>query len=363
MDSPITIHLGARARAHIAREGLSAADIAILPAAAGGPKGLILNGIDQWLFGAWLPGAPRERRLIGASIGAWRMAVSAMADPVAGHQRLAWHYAHQTYPDKPSAAYVSNTVRGLLDEVLGGHAHEVLAHPGHRVTAITARGTGPLAKAGGVRWRELAGFLAAAAGNAVSRARLAGALERVLFHDARDDSGWLRERFDALPARFVALGADNLRDALLASGSIPLVLQAVHDIAGAPPGAYWDGGLVDYHLHLPYWRDPGLVLYPHFTDRIVPGWLDKSLPWRRAGAGTHDPMLENLVLVAPSASFIARLPNAKLPDRNDFPHYGQDHAARIRDWMFAIGESERMAEALARWVERPDLNVVAPSLP
>jgi hypothetical protein len=30
------------------------------------------------------------------------------------------------------------------------------------------------------------------------------------------------------------------------------VLQAVHDIPGAPPGAYWDGGITDYHLHLDY---------------------------------------------------------------------------------------------------------------
>ncbi|QGZ39214.1 hypothetical protein IP92_02550 [Pseudoduganella flava] len=357
MDSPITIRLGSRARRRIAADGLRAADIAIIPAAAGGPKGLILNGIDQWLFGDWLPSAPRERRLIGASIGAWRMAVSALADPVAGHKRLAHHYAHQTYPAKVDAAYVTRTVRGLLDEVLDGHAGEMLAHPHYRVTAITARGTGPLAAAGGVRWREMTGFLLAAAGNAVSRERLAGAMERVLFHDARDPSAWLRERFDAFPPRFATLTEANLRDALLASGSIPFVLQAVHDIAGAPPGAYWDGGLIDYHLHLPYQRDPDLVLYPHFTDHIVPGWLDKSLPWRRARESASDPALENVMLVSPSPSFIARLPNRKLPDRSDFKHYGQDHAARIRDWTYAIGESERMAEALARWVEQPDVKV------
>ena len=40
-----------------------------------------------------------------------------------------------------------------------------------------------------------------------------------------------------------------------------------------------DGGIIDYHLHLPYHRAQGLVLYPHFIDRIVPGWLDKALPW------------------------------------------------------------------------------------
>lgn len=355
MDSPITIRLGERARRRIAAEGLQAADIAIIPGAAGGPKGLILHGIDTWLFGDWLPRAPRERQLIGASIGAWRMAAGAFADPVAAHRRLAYHYAHQTYPARVDAAYVTRTVRGLLEEVLAGHGNEVLAHPHHRVTVIAARGIGPLANAGGVRWREMAGFLRAAAANAVSRDRLARGMERVLFHDARDEGGWLRERFDAFSSHFVGLQSGNLRDALLASGSIPLVLEAVRDIAGAPPGAYWDGGLVDYHLHLPYRRDPGLVLYPHFTDYIVPGWLDKSLPWRRA----RDASLENVLLVSPSPSFLARLPNRKLPDRNDFKHYGQDHAARIRDWTFAIGESERMAEALAQWAEKPDLKATA----
>jgi hypothetical protein len=221
------------------------------------------------------------------------------------------------------------------------------------VTVITARGIGPLADTGGVRWREMAGFVRAAAGNAVSRSLLARGMERVLFHDARDHGAWLREPFDAFTSHFVGLRPDNLRGALLASGSIPLVLEAVRDIAGAPPGTYWDGGLVDYHLHLPYRRDPGLVLYPHFTDYIVPGWLDKSLPWRRA----RDAALENVILVSPSPSFVARLPNRKLPDRNDFRHYGQDHAARIRDWTFAIGESERMAEALAAWAEKPDLDL------
>lgn len=353
MEAPIRITLGRRARQRIAQEGLQAADVAIVPAAAGGPKGLILHGIDTWLFGEWLANAPRERRLIGASIGAWRMAASALADPVAAHKRLAHHYTHQTYPDKVTAAYVTRTVRTLLDEVLDGHGGEALRHPLYRLSIITARGIGPLAQTRGVRWREMAGFVLAAAGNAVSRARLARAMERVLFHDVRDEGAWLRERFDAFDTRFATLSEENLRSALLASGSIPLVLEAVTDIAGAPPGTYWDGGLIDYHLHLPYRRDKGLVLYPHFTDHIVPGWLDKSMPWRRA----RDEALDNVVLVSPSPSFLARLPNRKMPDRADFKHYGQDHAARIRDWTFAIGESERLAEALAKWVEKPDLKL------
>jgi len=353
VDSPISIRLGQRARQRIEREGLQAADIAIIPAAAGGPKGLILNGIDQWMFGEWLKQAPRQRRLIGASIGAWRMAASAFHDPVAAHQRLAHHYIRQTYPEKVDAAYVSRVIRTLLDSVLDGRGGEMLSNPHYLLSVITVRGIGPLASTRGVRWREIAGFLRAAAGNAVSRSRLAGAMERVVFHDTRDDAAWLRTSFDAFTSYYVDLTEHNLHAALVASGSIPLVLQAVSDIHGAPPGDYWDGGLIDYHLHLPYQRDEGLVVYPHFTDHIVPGWLDKSMPWRRA----RDSALENVILVSPSPSFVARLPNRKLPDRTDFKHYGQDHAARIRDWTYIVGESQRMAEALAQWAEKPDLKV------
>lgn len=353
MPSPITIRLGRRARQRIAAEGLQAADIAIIPAAAGGPKGLILHGLDCWLFGHWLPQAPRPRRLVGASIGAWRMAAAAHPDPAAALRRLAHLYSSQRYPAKVDAAYVTRTCRALLDELLDGRGEAALAHPDHHLSVLTVRGIGALAATGGTRWREMAGFLKAAADNAVGRHRLARSMERVVFHDARDDSAWLREGFDAFGAHFVGLSGANLRDALLASGSIPLVLEAVSGIAGAPPGAYWDGGLIDYHLHLPYQREPGLVLYPHFSDHIVPGWLDKSMPWRRA----RDAAVDNVILVAPSPAFLATLPNGKMPDRRDFKFYGQDHAGRQRDWTRAIAESERLAEAFARWAERPDLHL------
>jgi hypothetical protein len=351
MQSPITIRLGRRARARIASAGVQASDIAIIPAAAGGPKGLILHGLDRWLFGDFLASAPRQRRLIGASIGAWRMAAAAFPDPVDAHRRLARLYSHQRYPAKVDAAYVSATCRALLDELLDGRGADALASPAYHLSIITARGIGPLAQTGGSRWRETAGFVRAAFGNTLSRKRLAAAMERVIFHDERDNAAWLRQEFDAFAAHFVGLSEHNLRDALLASGSIPLVLEAVSGIAGAPPGAYWDGGLIDYHLHLPYQRDPGLVLYPHFSDYIVPGWLDKSMPWRRA----RDAALENVILVSPSTDFLAGLPNGKMPDRADFKFYGQNHDTRIRDWTRAIGESERMAEAFARWCEKPDL--------
>jgi hypothetical protein len=66
-----------------------------------------------------------------------------------------------------------------------------------------------------------------------------------------------------------------------------------------------------------------------------------------------------MFLVSPSPDFVRKLPNAKLPDRKDFKVYGQNHDHRNRDWLQAIGESERMAEAFARWCEKPDLKQAA----
>ena len=163
----------------------------------------------------------------------------------------------------------------------------------------------------------------------------------------------------------VPLVLDNAEDALLASGTIPLLATPVRNIAGAPPGNYWDGALVDYHLLLPYSRitreDTArrrIVLYPHFNDYVTPGWLDKHLPWRRAPRA-HD-WLADVLLVAPSPTFLATLPNGKLPDRQDFYHYGLDHGARIRAWETAIAECRRFAEAVMRWLERPDPTLIKP---
>jgi hypothetical protein len=50
--------------------------------------------------------------------------------------------------------------------------------------------------------------------------------------------------------RQLALTEANFNPALQASCSIPFMLKAVHNIPGAPKGAYQDGGITDYHLHL-----------------------------------------------------------------------------------------------------------------
>jgi hypothetical protein len=116
---------------------------------------------------------------------------------------------------------------------------------------------------------------------------------------------------------------------------------------------------------LPYARvaqqgQADIALYPHFSEHIVPGWLDKGLRWRRAARGPNRAWLDNVLIVAPSAEFLRTLPRDKLPDRNDFKFYGLNHDERIRNWRQAIGEGQRLRDEFAGFVERPDLARVRP---
>jgi hypothetical protein len=367
MPSPVlTVRAGPRALDRIRSAGLDPMDVEIVPGAAGGPKGLGIAGLDRAIFGGWLASAPRVRHLVGASIGAWRFAAACRADPLHALGEFARIYTQQSYPARPSRRYVSQAARAMLVELFQGHEAQILAHPHYRLHILAVRGRWPLTRDSSLT--TPLGFGMAAIANALGRRHLARFIDRTVFHDARERPPFLAVgglsapdarqaiRFDAFHTHVVELDRTNLGEALLASASIPLVLEGVADIPQAPLGVYWDGGIIDYHLHLPYHRARGLVLYPHFTDRIVPGWLDKGMPWRRA----RGEWLDNVVLLAPSREYLAKLPHGKLPDRKDFARYAHDDAARIRYWRLAISESERLAEAFHEFARRPDPSRVLP---
>lgn len=353
---PFVLRAGPGAIRHIREQGLSRGDICCMPAAAGGPKGLALLPLDRLLLREWLDTAsPVE--LIGASVGAWRVAALARPDAADALDHVQHAYVHeQCYSARPDTAEISRACRRIAQAARGNGPLQW--REGVSLSIVTARARGPLAD----RESKLA-FGRAVLSNAISRKRLAGYFERVVFH-AGPTPGLLHgEPFDEFGLVNVALDDRNAEDALLASGTIPTIAAPVRDIAGAPPGNYWDGALIDYHLMLPYQRLSGqrggrIVFYPHFNDYVTPGWLDKHLPWRRAPRA--HPWLEDMLLVAPSPAFLATLPNGKLPDRDDFYRYGPDHAARIRAWETAIAECGRFAEAVIEWMARPDPSLIAP---
>jgi hypothetical protein len=353
-NRPFLLRAGTRALRHVRDHGLAPGDISCMPAAAGGPKGLALIPCDRLLLQhGWLPeAAPVE--LIGASVGAWRMAALAQVDPLAALDRVQHAYVHeQCYAARPTTAQVSTVCRRIARAARG--PGEPRWRPGVTLSIVTARARGPLHG----RESRLA-FGRAVLSNAIARSRLARHLERVIFQSGTGPSVFDGEAFDEFGAVRVPLDARNAEDALLASGTIPLLAAPVRDVAGAPPGLYWDGALVDYHLLLPYSGRTrgGIVFYPHFNDFVTPGWLDKHLPWRRSPRA--HPWLDDMLLVAPSPAFLATLPHGKLPDRQDFYRYGPDHAGRIRAWETAIAECGRFAAAVLAWMERPDPTLIEP---
>jgi hypothetical protein len=364
MASPaLRLFAGPVAAAAIRADGLQPQQVRAFPAAAGGPKGLILNPLDRLLLGHWLnrPGRP-PLHLVGASIGAWRMASAMAPDADSALARMAQDYIDADYTPPAgqplTPAFIAERYRQLLaqhfDTVTGGQIDRLLSRPGYRLHLLTTAGRSALLQRER-RGATLAGYAAAWCANAIHRRGLGGWLQRVLFSDPRDA---LPLPWDDLPTQQVPLRPDNLLPALQASGSIPFWLSAVHDIPGAAPGAHWDGGITDYHLHWPWTAllpsegrspPPGahtpLVLYPHFQPHLVPGWLDK--PWKHRHRPT--PGLDNLLLLCPDPAWIATLPGGKLPDRNDFK--ALPTLERQQRWRIAVAESQRLADEFAQWLE------------
>ena len=355
----LCIYAGPHAKQHLSQNGLSAGDVGVIPAAAGGPKGLILGPIDRFIFNEWLPSSQQPVDLVGASIGAWRMATACMPDSQAGLLRLENDYIHQHYALKPgekfpSAQQVSDSFRENLDVFYGGVIESLLTHPRYRLHVLTSRGKGLLKREHALL--SPLGYGAAYLSNVIHRKAMGAWLERVVF----SSSGALPFGTHDYPTRHLALTPGNFMDVLQASCAIPFVLKSVHNIEGAPSGAYWDGGITDYHLHLDWQtsaspaKQRGLVLYPHFQKSVVPGWLDKSLKWRHKATS----FLDNTVVLAPNPEWVQTLPNGKLPDRKDFSTYGQNLQSRVKVWQAAVSASEQMVEEFATWLRQPQMSKV-----
>ena len=341
---PLVWRAGPRARHVIAEVGLEPRQIGLLPGAAGGPKALALTGLDQAVFGDWLPRQPRLRHLIGSSIGGWRFACAMQPDPVKSLARLAERYTAETYAKNASAETIAQACREMVANLFDDAPERLFANEHYALTLTTVRARGLLASE--ARPAQLAGIIAAAATNMLSRNWYARHWHRVWFSDRRHGAPALAGDF---PTHVVALNEDNLGDALQATAAIPLVIAGVSNPAHAPAGVYRDGGLIDYHMDLPYAGLDDLVFYPHFYPYMVPGWFDKALRWRRPQAGR----LDNVVMVAPSPKWVARLPHGKIPDRGDFKQF--DDAARQRYWKQVTAETQRLGDAFLDAIERQDL--------
>lgn len=348
MDRPLRLLAGPEAYRRLREEGLHEDLFDVVAGASGGPKWLALTRLDRAIFGRWFRQRTRPLAMVASSIGGWRFACVARRDPVEACRRFEEYYLGYTVEPPVTPARLTADCRRILEVILGETgAEEILSHPAMRLAILAVRGKGPIGRRHPVGMG--AGLAAAALANGISRRSLPLFFERTLIYDARS-----RPPFDCrqgFPTQPVPLTPQNLVPALLASGAVPFVFEPVPELHGARPGLYLDGGIMDYHLDIPY-QAPGLVLYPHFSDRIVPGWFDKALRWRRP-----DPRnLSRTLLVCPSREFLATLPGGKVPDRSDFRRLPT--AERLRVWRAAVTETQRLADAWSEAVETgraPDL--------
>ena len=331
----LTFKAGAGALKFIRSYGFDLASVGTIAGASGGPKWLVLSQLDRAILTNLVPRLAGPVHLIGTSIGSWRLACYAQQDPLAAIERFETAYIDQTYSDSPDIHEITAKTWEILRVVLGDNGvEEILGSPLFRSHVMAVRSRHITASEN--RWLLRLGLLTAATLNVISRRSLGAFFERALFYDARE----LPPCFDAtgFPLQRVELSSANLEQAIIATGSIPLVLSGVRDIDGATPGIYRDGGVIDYHHDLPHSSNERLTLYPHFFDRLVPGWFDKKLGWRRPNPAHTD----RTILVSPSAEFVSRLPHAKIPDRTDFLNYTP--VERVRAWRACVAACQELGD-------------------
>ncbi|HCY87883.1 MAG TPA: hypothetical protein DHV36_22295 [Desulfobacteraceae bacterium] len=337
MNNPLVFKAGKTAQAHIRDKGLSPSDIRAVLGASGAAKWLGIYGLDRAIFSQWLPRSGQEIHLFGTSIGAWKLAAAAQNDPASAFDRLKSAYIRQTYQGKVTAARVTSESLKILSQLLCGDAARQICHnPRFKFGCAAARCRGLMAADAPAAM--ITGMACAFLCNLVTRRSQSLFFRRTLFQAG----GPCPLEMMDFSTRRVDLSPENLEQALLASGSIPVVMKGVDRIAGAPEGTYRDGGILDYHPAFSLKPDePGLILYPHFYPDVTPGWFDKALSGRRAD-GT---LMDRTLLVAPSPAYIEGLPYGRIPDRKDFKRFQGRDDLRFDAWTKAAEQSRDLGAA------------------
>lgn len=343
--SSLNIYAGSVARKRIQEEGFHAGLFGGFLGASGGPKWFVLAGLDKIIFPEFLDSSPASIDIMGSSAGAFRAACLAQDKPAEAIERLANNYARTVYSEKPNAKEITEKGYELLYRMLGETGiSEALNSSKKNVHFFVQHCHGLVASE--TKTSQLLGLSIAAARNMVKRKSISRQFTRAVF-SSKPKQDLFSDPYH-FPTDYYLLGEDNFVPSLMASGSIPMVLEGIKDIPNAKPGIYRDGGIIDYHFDLAFQKSE-LVLYPHFYNTPTPGWFDKNVPSRQC----HESSYENVVMLVPSHEFVAKLPYSKIPDRQDFKDMDADQ--RIKYWLETIKQSDRLAEDFLRHLESDDI--------
>ncbi len=343
----LAIYAGPSALERIENEGLNSRQFKLMVGASGGPKWFVLFGLDRYLFGNFFANRKEPLYTIGSSVGAWRICCLAVSDPVSCIERLAHYYCHEDYSNMTSVKEVTQSARFMLKKILVDDSKiQVIGNKIFRTHIVAARSKGIGSSASSLAHAFHLGLSAIC--NLFTRKSLRHFFDRSIFTNDVETSPWSSSlSVDSMSS----LTEENLIEVLLASGSIPFVLEGVNNILGSSPGRYWDGGILDYHFDWPFLdSDDDLVLYPHYSPQLIPGWFDKALPWRRV----NESALDRVVLLTPTSKFVENLPGGKIPDRNDFKRLSFDK--RVRVWEEVMSRSEDLAVEFDELLTRKDID-------
>jgi predicted acylesterase/phospholipase RssA len=358
MDNLLTLAAGPMALKHIREHGLRPDDVGTIFGASGAAKWLAIAGLDKAIFGDWMAGRtnPTPIDLYGTSVGAFKLAAAARHAPSQALATLAQAYIAQSYETAVTPEAIAAETRKTLMRFLGDGTPagvtqgvlEILTNPRYHlhIGAVRAHGLLNSNMRGSKQLALTRAFVRAMTG----RSALRGMGERTVFSDPRS-----RHKFhaqDTYPVNQRALTAQNFFDALRASGTIPIYMQPVR-FADDRHHGYLDGGLLDYHpVPGNFWpKSDHILLYPHFYEHFKIRWFDKFAPWRKAGPR----LLENVVMVTPSAGFIRSLPDAKLPSRQDFTKYRRREHLRFDKWQQIVKQTDALGETFIELCKSGDI--------
>lgn len=321
-----------------------------------GPRWLVASGFDLTLLKEGFLGRTKPVQLVGTSAGAFRFAAWLQPQALQSYHRLLDAYINVSYTRKDTPATGLAKVTDIVNEYVEDDALSfALANKKYRLVIITARTRGLVAVEN--HWLQKTGLIFCLVFNYFSRNNIYKFADRVVFYNASKPPAFCLK--PSFRGSYVPLNEVNFKYAVLASGAIPLVIEGVRDIFGAPRGVYRDGGLIDYHLtHQFAAKENEIVLFFHHQEKIIPGWLDKKITRRIPAAHT----LNNVLMVFPSQSFIESLPGGKVPDRTDLVTFIDDPATRINNWRKSVELSAPLGEDFLELVESAKIKDVVEKL-
>ena len=348
----ISILAGSKAIKIIKDEGLDLARVKVLAGASGSAKFLVLTGIDRVLMGMF-KNRTDPLYLIGTSIGAFRMAGFCQKDPLSAIAKLEKAYIEQSYTEKPTKQDITHETHKILNAYIDDNQiKDILNHPFMKICFLSNKCKNLLKSE--QQWLQWLGVGMAFGVNLFSRNSLKYFFERALFCTPGSTPPFAA--MNQFPINLYNLTPSNFKQALISSGSIPIVMEGISDIESAE-GCFRDGGILDYHLDIPFLPDSDdFVLFPHFYEKITPGWFDKHLNRKPS-----DKNMENVILVAPSDKFVASLPMGKIPDRKDFYAFKGKDKERQDYWKTVAQKNKILGDEFAEAVESRQMrNIVKP---